>query len=169
VTWARGGQDANPTAQTRLALKRLDQIVQEDQKLLLTRVQQRFRGWRARRGIFGVLPAGAIRDAWSMRWALDLRRAGRVVARFLRRVSGLKTWKRIGPVLQQLFAFARLEKEFGAKTRAIISLALAPLQKNLGATPPRPCPLFLPPVSSAAAGPCRCTSSTARRGARSRL
>lgn len=106
--------------------------MQDDQKLLLTRVQQRFRGWRARRGIFGVLPAGAICDAWSMRWALDRRRAGRIVARFLRRVAGLKTWKRIGPVLQQLFAFARLEKEFGAKTRAIIAVALAPLQKNLG-------------------------------------
>ena len=35
-------------------------------------------------------------------------------------------------MLQQLFAFTRLEKEFGAKVRAIIAVALAPLQKNLG-------------------------------------
>lgn len=128
----RAPQDANPTAQTTLALKRLDKIVEEDQNLLLTRVQQRFRGWRVRNSLFGVLPAGSIKDAWSMRWAMQRKRAGRVVARFLRRVQGVKTWKRIGPVLQHLFAFARLEKEFGAKMRAIIAVALAPLQKNLG-------------------------------------
>jgi hypothetical protein len=125
-------QDANPTAQTTLALKRLDKIVEEDQTLLLTRVQQRFRGWRVRSAIFGVLPAGSIKDAWSMRWAMERKRAGRIVSRFLRRVVGLQTWRRIGPVLQQLFAFTRLEKEFGAKVRAIIAVALAPLQKNLG-------------------------------------
>ena len=48
--------DANPTAQTTLALKRLQAIVAEDEARLLTRVQQRFRGWRVRQGIFGNLP-----------------------------------------------------------------------------------------------------------------
>lgn len=55
-------EDCNPTAQTTLALKRLHSIVQHDQKVLVTRVQQRFRGWRVRHSIFGVLPLAHARN-----------------------------------------------------------------------------------------------------------
>jgi len=50
--------------QTTLALKRLQKIVDDDHRLLLTKVQQTFRGWRTRRHIFGNLPPYT---AWSTR------------------------------------------------------------------------------------------------------
>ena len=59
-----GSDDSNPTAQTTLALKRLHSIVEDDQKLLVTRVQQRYRGWRVRKSIFGALPEFHYRNTY---------------------------------------------------------------------------------------------------------
>ena len=100
---------------------------------LATRVQQRFRGWRTRRSIFGVLTPhdSASWDGWALRSALQRRRAGLVLLRTLRRLHAKLQWQRIGPMLKQLFLFARLEREFAANIDAIVTHALAPLQQAL--------------------------------------
>ena len=73
--------DANPTSQTTLALKRLEKIVETDHKHLLTKVQQTFRGWRARRHVFGNLPPSTPWSTRTLGRALERRRAGRVVVK----------------------------------------------------------------------------------------
>ena len=120
-------KDANPTLQTTLAQKRLNGIVEQAQKELLTHVQRRFRGWRVRRHIFAVLPVGhawnarcksthsdlrcwykrtntdSAWDARSMRWAMTRRRAGKVVLRAFRLVHAKQTWRRIGALSKHLY------------------------------------------------------------------
>lgn len=67
-----------------------------------------------------------------MRWALERRRAGKVVVRAMRLVHSRSAWKRIGRLLKSLLVLARQEKHFGRATQTMIVNVLAPLQKQLG-------------------------------------
>ena len=59
----------------------LEKIVETDHKHLLTKVQQTFRGWRARRHVFGNLPPSTPWSTRTLGRALERRRAGRVVVK----------------------------------------------------------------------------------------
>ena len=107
-----------------------------------------------------------------MRLALERRRAGKVVLRFMRLVYSRSGWKRMGSLLKNLLALARQEKEFGRTTQAMIAHLLAPLQKQLGVqlapqlhNPASPCLAALAPSPSGTLSISRAHRRQARREA----
>ena len=107
-----------------------------------------------------------------MRLALERRRAGKLVLRFMRLVHSRSGWKRMGILLKNLLALARQEKEFGRTTQAMIAHLLAPLQKQLGVqlapqlhNPASPCLAALAPSPSGTLSISRSHRRQARREA----